>query len=449
MNDPQQPTIVLVDGEHYPPVVARAITQLKAQGVMPLLALLVGGSEKSGQVPWEIGVPLEQSLGDPEAALASAIDRTGATRVIDLSDEPVLGYEMRCRLASVALWKNADYLGADFEFTPPPRPGPLKVPSMAVIGTGKRSGKTSIGATAARLLRSEGFNPVVVAMGRGGPAEPQILPAGADLSPKALLNFVAEGRHAASDYIEDALMSGAPTVGAWRAGGGMAGGVSFTNYDKAVEAALELDPGMLLLEGSGSALPPICWHSGLLVVDARIDPGHLCGYFGLYRLLLVDLVVLTMCEQSIDSGHLDALDRCIRRSTLNQPTAVRTVFRPYPLGEVSGKKIWLATTASEQAADVLKDHLIDNFEAEVVGVSNSLADRSGLMRDLRQMEKVGAETLVVELKAAAVDVATKHALKAGIEVVYLDNRPQAAAGEEKEITDELFRVAQLAKERCG
>jgi len=121
MNDPQQPTIVLVDGEHYPPVVARAITQLKAQGVMPLLALLVGGSEKSGQVPWEIGVPLEQSLGDPEAALASAIDRTGATRVIDLSDEPVLGYEMRCRLASVALWKNADYLGADFEFTPSAR----------------------------------------------------------------------------------------------------------------------------------------------------------------------------------------------------------------------------------------------------------------------------------------------------------------------------------------
>ncbi|HWD08546.1 MAG TPA: hypothetical protein VHA57_05565, partial [Actinomycetota bacterium] len=48
--------IVLVDGEHYPPVTARAIAELIAAGERPVAALLVGGAEKLGQVPLDIGV---------------------------------------------------------------------------------------------------------------------------------------------------------------------------------------------------------------------------------------------------------------------------------------------------------------------------------------------------------------------------------------------------------
>ena len=47
------PSLVLVDGEHYPPVTARAIAALQAEGERPVAALLVGGGEKLGQVPLE------------------------------------------------------------------------------------------------------------------------------------------------------------------------------------------------------------------------------------------------------------------------------------------------------------------------------------------------------------------------------------------------------------
>src|SRR6266849_7334902 len=88
------PSVVLVDGEHYPPVTARAIAALRAEGEHPVAALLVGGSEKLGQVPLEIGVPVT-AAPDREAGLVELIRATGATRVVDLSDEPVLGYTDR------------------------------------------------------------------------------------------------------------------------------------------------------------------------------------------------------------------------------------------------------------------------------------------------------------------------------------------------------------------
>jgi cyclic 2,3-diphosphoglycerate synthetase len=119
--------------------------------------------------------------------------------VVDVSDEPVLGYVARCRLASIALWCGATYTGADFTFLPPDRSLRPAVPSVAVIGTGKRTGKTAIASAAARAWRDAGLRPVVIAMGRGGPAEPEILDAGARIDAEVLLGFLEAGRHAASD----------------------------------------------------------------------------------------------------------------------------------------------------------------------------------------------------------------------------------------------------------
>src|SRR5437868_6046608 len=116
-------SVVLIDGEHYPPVTARAIAALQAEGERPVAALLVGGGEKLGQVPLELGVPVI-TAADPESALAVLVDlihATGAGQVLDLSDDPVLGYRQRCRMASAALWAGVTYIGADFSFTPPDR----------------------------------------------------------------------------------------------------------------------------------------------------------------------------------------------------------------------------------------------------------------------------------------------------------------------------------------
>jgi hypothetical protein len=70
--------------------------------------------------------------------------RTGARVVVDVSDEPVLGYQERFQLISVALSWGARYVGADFEFSPQPLARLSSKPSLAIIGTGKRVGKTAV-----------------------------------------------------------------------------------------------------------------------------------------------------------------------------------------------------------------------------------------------------------------------------------------------------------------
>ena len=436
-------SIVLIDGEHYPPVVARAIEALRVQGTPVALALMVGGTEKIGSGNFEIGVPIEAASDDPERSLADAIDRIAPASVIDLSDEPVLGYEARCRLASVALWKGIAYRGADFEFTPPPRPRLATAASIGIFGSGKRSGKTAVGGTVARVLRAAGARPVVVAMGRGGPPEPEVLSGENELTADSLRALAAQGRHASSDYIEDALTARVPTVGAWRAGGGMAGATCFHNYEEAIKAAGDLNPGILVLEGSGAAIPPVHFDAGIFIVDARIDPAFLRGYFGLYRVLLADLVVLTMCEEYLDGGHVAEVEKCIRSSTLNQPPVIHTVFRPHPLQEIEGESVRLATTANRQASDLLKSHLEGTYGVTVAAATNALSDRSRLRSDLEAAPQ--AQTLLVELKAAAVDVASSIAADRGMKVVFLDNRPEPVRGGDLEAG--IQKVAEAARER--
>src|SRR5438270_5936508 len=442
------PSVVLIDGEHYPPVTARAIAALQAEGERPVAALLVGGGEKLGQVPLEVGVPVTVAA-DPEAGLLELIHTTGALRVLDLSDEPVLGYTERCRMASVALWSGAAYVGADFSFTPPDRSLRPAAPSVAVIGTGKRTGKTAMAGMAARTWRDAGLRPVIIAMGRGGPSEPEVIDAGTEFDAGTLLGFLDAGRHAASDYIEDAMCARVATVGAWRAGGGLAGAMAYSNFPRALAVAEAVNPGLLVLEGSGAAVPPSNSDAGVLVVDAGIDPEHLCGYFGLYRLLLADLVVLTMCEESLDRGQLAAVERCARSRPLSHPKVVCTVFRPHPLADVSGKKIWFGTTAIERAGPALKQYLEGTYGCDVVAVSHALARRDALRRDLEGQASQGAvDALVVELKAAAVDVVTRWGMERGIEVIYLDNRPETVGGDGP-LEELLLEVADSANERFG
>ncbi|HVE75148.1 MAG TPA: 2,3-diphosphoglycerate synthetase, partial [Actinomycetota bacterium] len=379
---------------------------------------------------------------DPEAALAKALDDHGATRVIDISDEPVLGYTARFRLASVALWKGAEYIGADFVFKPPALPDIVDFPSIGIIGTGKRTGKTAVAGYAAGLYRKKGLKPVIVAMGRGGPPEPEVISRPESLDAKSLLEMVDQGKHAASDYLEDALIGGVPTIGAWRAGGGLAGQTSFGNYPAAIEKLDELEPGLVILEGSGSALPEAGWDAGILIVNAAIDPSHLCSYFGYYRLLLSDLVVLTMCEESIDREQLEAVESCIRRGSLKKLEIIRTVFRPHPLADVAGKKVLYATTAPKEAGPTLKRHLEEEHDAEVVHVSHSLADRATLRQELETFDQ--AEVAVVELKAAGVDVVTRAAMDKDMEVVYVENRPVPV--DDQDIDELLLKLAKSAAE---
>src|SRR2546426_7344428 len=197
--------------------------------------------------------------------------------------------------------------------------------------------------------------PVVVAMGRGGPAEPRLVePGTADLA--HLLDLAAQGEHPASDYLEDAITTGVPTVGARRAGGGLAGAPFASNVDEAATLAVGRGAGLVILEGSGASLPSVPWGAGVLVVAASTPSEYLGGYLGPYRLLRSDLVVVTMANDPSGSENLSALRSHIRRY-LGDARHVVTDFIPVPLADVRDRRSFFATTAPMAVAERQVHHL--------------------------------------------------------------------------------------------
>ena len=437
--------LVLVDGEHYPAVTRWGIDVARSQGDVPLAAVLVGGKEKlPGDDGLDLGDVAVETAPDLAIGLADAIARHRPDEVLDLSDEPVLGPRERLLAASVALAKGVAYRGPGFRFDPPAQAAPLPVPTVAVIGTGKRTGKTAVGGHVARVAAAAGYRPVVVAMGRGGPPEPETADVGPDLD--RLRELLDQGRHAASDYLEDALTAGVPTVGARRCGGGPIGEPFSTNVADAAERAVASGAGTVVLEGSGSAIPPVPWDGAVLVAPAALDPELLTGYFGAYRLLRSDLVCLTMVSgPDVGPENLSTLRSHVRRL---RPDArvVLTDFIATPLGDVEGKRVFLVTTATATGVDAQVSALREHAGAEVVGASGNLADRSALRADLDAAPEF--DVLATELKAAAIDVAADVAERRGAEVVFVDNRPVGRGGD-GELDALILELFGLAGERAA
>lgn len=436
--------LVLVDGEHYPAVTRWGIQAARTKGHEVLAALFVGGSEKlsPGALP-DVGSPARAAGEDPQGALAAAIDELRPDGVLDLSDEPVLGYRERMELAAVALARGVPYLGADFRLEPPISGPPLASPAIAVIGTGKRTGKTAIAGEVARVADRIGVRPIVVAMGRGGPLIPAVAESGS-VTVERLLALVREGHHAASDYLEDALTTGVTTIGARRAGGGLAGAPYASNVREAAELAAARGAGLVVLEGSGASIPPVPWDAGVLVVPATAPPEYLGGYLGPYRLLLSDLVVFTMAGGP-DTGaeNLPALRSHVQRLR-GDARFIVTDFEPAPLADVEGKDVFFTTTAPGPVAARQVEHLETRCGCRVVGWSARLADRAGLIEDMDSARDY--EILLTELKAAAVDVACERAIAGGAQVVFVDNRAVAVEGD-ADLPTMLAETIDLAMER--
>ena len=173
-------TLVLIDGEHYPPVVRAAIEQLpeRIPGAVVVGAALLGGGEKlAADLAADLGLGLPVARGEGlVGALHAGLDAFAPDLVVDLSDEPVLDARQRMGLAARTLVAGIPYVGADFRFDPPPRPRIATKPSIAVIGTGKRTGKTAVACRWAELLR--------------GAEADQVASKGALLDPLALDAFV-------------------------------------------------------------------------------------------------------------------------------------------------------------------------------------------------------------------------------------------------------------------
>ena len=409
--------VAVIDGEHYADVVRDAFAELPYDIVA---AVVVGGTEKlrGGE---SYGVPLAPTL-------EAAVVEYGPDLVVDLSDEPVLGPVARFALASRALALGLPYEGADFRFDPPVF-APFAFPSLAVVGTGKRVGKTAVTGHVARTL-SRDRSVVVVAMGRGGPAEPELVETPPTLDD--LIAFSRAGRHAASDHFETAALTGVPTIGCRRAGGGLAGAVFVSNVVEGAQAAAALGPDLVVFDGSGAALPPIDVGRRIVVVGAHQPIEVATGYLNDYRLRLADLVVVTMAEDGAEP-----LRRAIRELVRPDVPIISTVLRPHPSRSVAGRSIAYFGTAPATQGERIAEHLTTAHGAEVVHVSGALADRARLREELA---RVDAEVFVVELKAAAVDVVAEAALEREVEVVLASNDVVSLPGE-TDLDGELLRLA--------
>jgi cyclic 2,3-diphosphoglycerate synthase len=332
-----------------------------------------GGEEKlaAGSLDEHYG---REVRSDPEAALRELAGDAAA--VVDLADEPVLPASGKLRLASLAL-----YLGLSFESPgarlEPPRYEPVDFagPTLAVIGTGKRTGKTAVAAHWAALLRDRGHQPVIVCMGRGGPEVPRV--AGPDTALDDLLAIVDAGGHGASDYLEDAVLAGVPTVGCRRVGGGLAGQPAESNVLAGAAMAAELGPDVIIFEGSGACIPPVEVDRTVCVSGTGADEP-----FADYRLMRADLVV--------------------------SPELRPEPAKPIP----DGARVALFTTRAETCEGV-----------DPVIVSTNLARRGALKADLDRAAAESCDVYLTELKAAAIDTVATRAREEGTKIVFVRNRP--------------------------
>ncbi|MCD6516551.1 MAG: cyclic 2,3-diphosphoglycerate synthetase [Candidatus Aminicenantes bacterium] len=447
----------LVDGEHYPSVTKLTLKELEKSGANVVGILFIGGTEKVENAAEELKSGRDgyriytggDSFQDTLNILGKAVEDTHCDIVVDLSDEPVINYDDRFRIASLLLYKKLIYMGADFQFLPPRREKILNKPSLSIIGTGKRVGKTAVSVTIARLLDKKGFDPVVVAMGRGGPPEPEVIvPDELEINADFLIDIAQKGGHAASDYWEDAVLAGVPTIGCRRCGGGMAGSPVLSNVREGAERTNEMPQHFVIMEGSGPTLPPVATDVSLVVVGAAQPLRYVTGFFGEYRLMRSDLVVVTMCESPLASrDKVKQMEKGITGLFPEMDIAL-TVFRPEPHGDIAGKKVFMASTANPVMKDKLSGYVEETYNCSVVGISTRLSNRKELRRDLETGLK-RADVLLTEIKAASIDVAAMAAKEQGCDIVFMHNKSVLIGGNVENLEQTVFDLCRSAYKGDG
>lgn len=395
--------IALIDGEHHPAVVADALASVN-EGAVVVAVVFCGGGEK---VPAEVfadpvaqyGFPLVRGDGAIDA-FRRALDTHAADGVFDLADEPVLPQAEKMRLAAMALAAGMSYEAPGMNLRPMRKTAlDFAGPKIAVIGTGKRTGKTAVCGHLAILLKARGVTPAIVSMGRGGPAEPQI--AGPDTGLAELLDLARRGVHAASDYLEDAVLAGVPTVGCRRVGGGPAGETAFTNFPEGARLAATL-PGVdaLLYEGSGASVPPVEADRTICIAGSLEQADQLTGPL---RLIESDLVLV----HAGDAELMTAAEGWSGGETIAFELRPGLAER-LPDDAISA----LFTTGAHQVEG-----------ADPVVTSANLANRAELERDLEAAALAGCTHYLTEIKAAGIDTVAVHADRVGAKVVFVRNRP--------------------------
>jgi cyclic 2,3-diphosphoglycerate synthetase len=436
------PIVALIDGEHHPPVVRDALERL-AQGENVAAVVFAGGGEKvsdavladpAAHYGFEVTLPRDGlRAGLRELAATTSVDA-----VVDLSGDPVLSADERFAVAAVALDLGLEYRAPGLRLTPPPvEQIESDVPIVAVIGTGKRTGKTALGSHLAMLLREAGRRPVVVSMGRGGPAAPQLVHGDAPPGVRELIELARSGRHAASDYLEDAVLAGVSTVGCRRCGEGPAGETLESNVAEGVRLALGEDPGIVVVEGSGAALPPVAADRTVCATSAARAEIDALSYLGPVRLLRADLVTVFGAGVVPPATRRSLVERLAE--WVPRESVALCELEPEPAAPLPPRAKVACFTTARPGAEHGQREALARHGVEPARWSGNLARRRDLERDVEDALRAGCDVFLTELKAAAIEVVADRAVQAGAQVVFLRNRPVAVEGES--LDDRLLQLA--------
>ncbi len=423
--------IALIDGEHYPPVVRFALARAGVERDEVLAAVFIGGTEKVDAAASEevYGVPVV--VGARPAGGACRGDRRAtrprwsSTSRTSRCSRRRTGWRSRAS-RSVSAWRTAAPTSPSSrrhrDFGRPRR-------ALAIIGTGKRVGKTAVSAHVARYLKAAGRDIVVLAMGRGGPAEPELIRGDeVALTTDDLLALARQGVHASSDNYEDAVMSRVTTVGCRRCGGGLAGETFFTNVAEGALLADSLGKELIVLEGSGAAIPPV-------------RPTPRCSWSARGRACRT---CATTSGRS-GSGLADAVVVAGAEEPIAEPGRARGARGGHPpraRGRARGARDLPAAPARRRVrrAGVLRDDRAGVARAGAHGAPRIESTAARSWAPARTCRTVSAcvrtcvtwagryDLLLTELKAAAIDVVAAAGAEAGVPTVLCDNVPVSTDG---------------------
>ena len=187
-------------------------------------------------------------------------------------------------------WRTASRTSADFRFDPPELQ-PFDLPSIGIVGKGKRVGKTAVPAMHALFAQDRDLSSSRWAA--VGPPEPEVEPA--VTHSRAPARASRDGARARR-IPRDAVFGGVDAIGCRRCGGGLPA-ESATPTLRTERACSRARARPRHLRGSGAAFPPIATSHGVSSSPTRHRPELVAGYLNTYRVLVSDLVVLTGAEQ--------------------------------------------------------------------------------------------------------------------------------------------------------
>ena len=341
----------------------------------------------------------------------------------------------------MALDLGLEYRAPGIQLTPPPAERiDTDVPMLAVIGTGKRIGKTALGTHLAALLRDAGRAPVVVSMGRGGPPQPELVRADALPGVADLIEIVRGGGHAASDYLEDAVLARVTTVGCRRCGEGPAGEPFESNVVEGVRFALREDPGIVVVEGSGAALPPVAADRTVCATSAARAAADALSYLGPVRPPRSQLLVVFGVAEFGPAQREALVDRLAEWVSRESTSRVLRAPSPSPRRRCPRGRVLACFTTAGPGRRGAPARGPARRGVEPSRWSRNLGRRHDLERDVEEALRDGCDVFLTELKAAA-DRDRRHARGAGGGAGRVPAQPARGASRASRSTTVSLRLA--------